>query len=347
MPLVIHFLNVGHGDCTIIEHPDGEYTVIDINNGGDLDADSRREIDAAFPPPRAPQLGLNLADVARPPHPGLGLAGLGMRPQPGLGLFGQPARLGLAPPAVPKYDVQLTDPIKFISTRYRRRPFRYIQTHPDLDHMRGLAGLVAAGYTPVNFWDGAHAKQPDLQARDVADWKAYIALRNGSHGNSVLQLHRGAEGRFYNRNAHDAPGGHGIEILSPFKELVTWANDNENWNELSYVLRVRHAGKSIILGGDAEETAWTYILRNYGGENLKCDVLKASHHGRDSGYHQEAVKAMSPLATVVSVGKKPETDASNKYRSHSPNVWSTRWKGTISLTITDTGAIQYSTEYDR
>ena len=30
----IHFLNVGHGDCTIIEHDSGRITMIDINNGG-------------------------------------------------------------------------------------------------------------------------------------------------------------------------------------------------------------------------------------------------------------------------------------------------------------------------
>jgi competence protein ComEC len=30
--LRIHFLNVGHGDCTIISHPSGRLTMIDINN---------------------------------------------------------------------------------------------------------------------------------------------------------------------------------------------------------------------------------------------------------------------------------------------------------------------------
>jgi len=31
MPLVIHFLNVGHGDCTFIELPSGRLMMIDIN----------------------------------------------------------------------------------------------------------------------------------------------------------------------------------------------------------------------------------------------------------------------------------------------------------------------------
>ena len=36
----IHFLNIGHGDCTIIEHANGNLTMIDVNNGEELDEDS-------------------------------------------------------------------------------------------------------------------------------------------------------------------------------------------------------------------------------------------------------------------------------------------------------------------
>src|SRR4051794_20904123 len=43
MSMVLHFLNVGHGDCTIIELPSGRLMMIDINNSkslpdGDIDA---------------------------------------------------------------------------------------------------------------------------------------------------------------------------------------------------------------------------------------------------------------------------------------------------------------------
>ena len=32
----VHFLNVGHGDCTIIEHESGRLSMIDINNSTTL-----------------------------------------------------------------------------------------------------------------------------------------------------------------------------------------------------------------------------------------------------------------------------------------------------------------------
>jgi hypothetical protein len=42
--LKVHFLNVGHGDCTIIRHPDGRLTMIDINNAKDFDPTTAQEL---------------------------------------------------------------------------------------------------------------------------------------------------------------------------------------------------------------------------------------------------------------------------------------------------------------
>jgi hypothetical protein len=44
VPLTIHFLNVGQGDCTVIEFPSGRLALVDINNGKTLDATTREEV---------------------------------------------------------------------------------------------------------------------------------------------------------------------------------------------------------------------------------------------------------------------------------------------------------------
>lgn len=41
--LGIHFLDVGHGDCTLIEFP-GRLTMVDVNNCKTLDRESEAEI---------------------------------------------------------------------------------------------------------------------------------------------------------------------------------------------------------------------------------------------------------------------------------------------------------------
>lgn len=45
----VHFLNVGHGDCTIIEHESGHITMIDINNAISTDNDTVNELMQYYP----------------------------------------------------------------------------------------------------------------------------------------------------------------------------------------------------------------------------------------------------------------------------------------------------------
>ena len=111
-------------------------------------------------------------------------------------------------------------------------------------------------------------------------------------------------------------------------------------NDISIVLRLWHAGRSVLLPGDAEDDAWDGIVGFY-GDRLKSDFLKASHHGRDSGYHLDAVQRISPEIAFVSVGRKPDTDASSKYCPQRRRVVSTRYHGNIRLEILDDGQWQW------
>ncbi len=317
----IHFLNVGHGDCTVIEHNSGRITVIDCNNGDDLDADSEAEILGELPPGSAASFALWRAT--------------------GISETAALEKVG--------YNVPLTNPVRFLTDRYRGRAIhRYIQTHPDMDHMRGICALDNA-FEIVNLWDAKHVKQIDRFRSDdeKADWLRYQSMRSvPREGLTVLSLHAGAASQYYNRGGN-ADLGDGLHVLSPTPELVQWVNERDGkWNELSYVLMLKEHGRSLIFGGDAESEAWARILATYAA-NLKCDILKASHHGRKSGYHGAALRAMNPGLTVVSVGKKnPDHDASASYRAASQYVWSTRWKSDITIDIDASGRMTASNGRD-
>lgn len=319
--LKIHFLNVGHGDCTVLEHPSGRISIVDVHNGTELDKDSEDEV----------------------------LAELGWS-----GLTRAIAEV-LAPTPLTKnalleragYKILRTNPVQYISQKVTNGSiFRFILTHPEMDHMRGLAALQTT-FGIENFWDTENTKKnhgfhPFLD--DETDWAEYRRFRDGSRC-KVLNLYRGSTGPYYSKDDDSGGLGDGIEILSPTPQLVQYANDNDKWNELSYVLRVTYGGRSVILGGDACQEAWTTIYAAY-GSNLKCDILKASHHGRESGFHGDAVEAMNPQLTVLSVGKKPETDNHQEYKKYSKFVWSTRWKGNVVVTITADGGITAESEYN-
>lgn len=195
--------------------------------------------------------------------------------------------------------------------------------------MRWQQGTSLSCRSPVR-------KQPDDPSNP--DWRAYQWFRSRGESPRVLRLYRGDSLQYW---ADD-----GIEILSPTPRLVQLANSEEDWNDVSYVLRVRYAGHSVILGGDAGHRVWEDLLAAY-GSNLRCDVLKASHHGRESGCYVDALKKLCPQFTIVSVGKKPEQDASNVYRYYSGEVWSTRWKGDITLNIYEDSRGELIPEYQR
>lgn len=316
--LKIHFLNVGHGDCTVIEHPSGRLTVIDINNGDSLDPSTEAELIREF-------------------HVNQVLAEAYHRYNLGVGSLLVEAG----------YNIELTNPIEFLTKHYRGRPiWRYVQSHPDMDHMRGIS-ILERDFGINNLWDVSHPKNITdfFRNSDREDWATYSRLRSGKTTTTVMQLTRGNTGRYWNQGEGALDAGDGIEILAPTTQLLRDAGDNTNC--MSYVLRLTYAGVKIILGGDADEEVWESIYAHYGAD-LKCHVLKASHHGRDSGYHQPSVKAMAPQFTVVSVGCKPSTDASNKYRQYSSSgVWSTRWRGNVTLTVDPQGKGNLTSEYER
>lgn len=318
----IHFLNVGHGDCTIIEHASGNITMVDINNANQLDDDSRKELAETYG-----ITGLNYESgllVANMLHTSFRKAYLEAK----------------------GYDIELTDPIDYLATCWNGRSiFRFILSHPDLDHMRGLKRISQEGIPILNFWDTNHnITEKDTDSDDdKAEWAEYQKLRNSSSDPKARFNYRDNRGKYWNQD--DIGGaGDGIYILAPTTDLCKTADQDPNAH--SYVIWFEYAGIKVVLGGDATEAVWESIHKKY-GKNLKCHVLKASHHGRDSGYHQAAVAAMSPEYTVVSVGKKPETDATNKYRQYCDNVWSTRWRGNIVLTIQPDGQANIESAYNR
>lgn len=236
-----------------------------------------------------------------------------------------------------KYEDLLDDPIEVFKNIFPGKSiFRFVLTHPDMDHMAGMYRLFEqeGSIDVVNFWDTENNK-PDPEKTgphyDPNDWEAYKKIRKTDSENPrILNLYGGAKGQFYTED--------GISVLSPAKPLVDECNDSGDWNNLSQVLRIDYGRSSVLLPGDAEEKAQKEIVGNY-GENLKSTILKAPHHGRESGFYKEFVENVHPDYTIISTGKK-ECDASNKYRRYTnKKVFSTRFMGTIYAELYPDGKV--------
>lgn len=315
----VHILNVGHGDCIVVEFPSGRLTVVDINRSDQMDSASLMEIAGQIEPSKA---ALNRILFEN------GLLDYRMLLEKG-------------------YDIKLTDPVPYISSLTRLSPnidniFRFISTHPHMDHLTGLSELNREiGIT--NAWVLHNTYSQDLSKlseSQKADWAFYKSLRdNTQNGITVVRPLFRETGDFWTDDD--------ITVLAPDYSLLNTADNNDNANGMSYVLLIQYGHSKIILGGDAEEATWKYIVENFADAIKDVHLLKASHHGRDSGYYQPAVELMNPVYTAVSVGKKPDTDASNKYRQYCDHVVSTRWHGTLVFELDEFGSINFKPEYER
>lgn len=313
--LVAHFLNVGHGDCTFIQLPSGRLMMIDINNSKSLPETDKEAL------------------AARNRVSALEFAGAGLRL--GKGSWQQ------------YYESLLVDPYDYYQDHFRgEQVFRYLQTHPDMDHMSGLHRFFWLKKVPLgNFWDVPHGKKLDEDSfshgpYNYQDWLTYLQLRKGTGpqgrdgaptSHRVIENTRLDSGQFWTDD--------GIQVFSPTPELIAGCNDSEEFNDCSYVIKLSYGGRSIILPGDAEEPAWKSMLDGLGPGVLACDVLKAAHHGRDSGFYQPAVEAMNPKIVICSVGEKPDTDATDDYNRVADKVLSTRYNGTIRVKIWADGEV--------
>ena len=281
---IIHFLNVKEGDCSIVQHPSGRTTVIDVCN-------------ASIPNQLFEKAMATLANLE---------AGSGGNHQQ------------------KKYPV---NPIAYIQDHEIGQIFRFILTHPDMDHMDGIKTLFETS-NPTNFWDTDNTKELDAASwqnspYNAADWQFYKNIRDKHpHANPKrLPLRSGDQGPFYNqshtnsqmldplkRNAEissyyvDATGlpegrGDGIFILAPTQALVQEANETQDYNDCSYVVLVVTGHHRIIFGGDSHDKTWEYILQVYGPIVKDIDLLIAPHHGRSSGRSYEFLDVLKPKLT--------------------------------------------------
>lgn len=239
-------------------------------------------------------------------------------------------------------EAPLTDPIDWCKANYGNSIFRFILSHPDADHMAGLRRLIFWKELEVtNFWDLPHSRsrtEEDCKNREAwIDWLTYDSMRKGleledHEWPKVIQPLRDDQRDYWRDD--------GIHIWSPDKELVDGADQKDLYNDASYVLRFRQDKSSVLVAGDVEEPAWQDMLAV--GELCHVKVLVASHHGRKSGFSQDAMDAMEPDVVVVSTAKlDAEHDGISDYKRCCDHVFSTRVDGNIRVHLEGADATVY------
>jgi beta-lactamase superfamily II metal-dependent hydrolase len=305
----IHFLNVNDGDCSIIQHLSGRTTVIDVSAA--KKPESKRATAA---------IKLSMDEST------LGTA------------WGTSKKAGV--PGNFNRSEYPDNPIAYMKNRSIGSVFRFISTHPDMDHLDGIKAFFRE-FGPANFWDTDNTKDLDdfdNGLYDPDDWVFYTSLRDGNPQSNPkrLTLYAGARAAYYNRDEEGNGGGDGLYVLAPTPELVAAANEAEDWNDSSYVVLYRSAGgKRILFSGDSHDATWRYILSNWKSDVFEVDVLIAPHHGRDSGRDYGFLDVVKPRITLFG-------NATSEYLAY--GEWNDR--DLLFLTNNQAGTIVLDAESD-
>lgn len=176
---------------------------------------------------------------------------------------------------------------------------RFISTHPDDDHIKGLSRLDGA-IGILNFYVVANAAtKPDY----TVDFERYCELRDSS---KAFYLYKGCARRWMNRGDGERKTS-GLEILWPkidnpdFKNVLGSAKEGGNPNNLSIILKYSlEDGATMLWFGDLETDFMETIEDEVSLPSV--DVVFAAHHGR-SRMPASWIEQMDPK--IIVLGEAP------------------------------------------
>jgi competence protein ComEC len=190
-----------------------------------------------------------------------------------------------------------------------------VETHPDADHIGGLADVFAR-YRVRHFLTPGIAKETSQVQRLAAKLEnekgvTRILARRGE------RLHLG--------------GGAYADVLYPDHDVST-----AEANAGSVVLRIVYGKTAFMLTGDLPAAGEEYVVRMSGSGSLRSDVLKAGHHGSRTSNGERLLAAVAPATVVISAGKEnayghPHTETLERIRTVGAAAASTAEDGSIAF----------------
>lgn len=152
----------------------------------------------------------------------------------------------------------------------------------------------------------------------------------------------------------DFGNGVSFEIVSPSQSLIDEdtaaikAKKKVDVNNESVVGRLTFGNFAMLFTGDAEGPVEKDMAASY-GKKLKCQVLKAGHHGSKTSSTAEFLKLVQPESVVMSLGANnqyghPHEALLNRLQKQGvKNIYRTDANGTITI-VSDGSSYSITTE---
>ena len=215
---------------------------------------------------------------------------------------------------------------------------RFISTHPDDDHLRGLERLDDRIGIPNFYCVKNEATKPD----QTDSFDRYCELRGSS---KAFYIYKGCSRKWMNQEG-DGRGKAGINILWPntsnslYKDALQDAADGECPNNISAIIKYSVQDSATALWMGDLETAFMEAIEDEIDLPL-VDILFAPHHGRRSGRVPDSMlQKMSPR--IIVVGEAP---SQHLYYYSGYNTITQNWAGDVVFEC-ETNAVHVFTSND-
>ncbi|HET6466074.1 MAG TPA: DNA internalization-related competence protein ComEC/Rec2 [Nitrospiria bacterium] len=185
-----------------------------------------------------------------------------------------------------------------------------VASHPQLDHMGGLA-YIARKFQVGEVWTNGLEKDAVFydQFRMIVSSRAIPERRITGSGLPLLQ---GT-----------------VRVVPLHPEMADPAGPD---NDQSLVIRIEYGRESLLFTGDIEKAAERDLLR--WGNLLKTTVLKVPHHGSRTSIDPDFLAQVAPDVAVVSVGENnpyrhPSVETLSAYHALKTQIYRTDQDGAV------------------
>lgn len=201
--------------------------------------------------------------------------------------------------------------LPFLHSRGINRFYMLINSHPDIDHLKGLEKVAKEHKTHFLCIPASLAAVPEYQ-----DIKSAVLNQEGK----VLYLRRGQE-IYVEKDLV-------LEIMHPGGKY-----SGGKYNDYSLVIYMKYRDFSILLVGDIEEKGIKELLAKGGFKT--ADVVKVPHHGSRGSLSPEFYDQVDPRLAVISVGKNnfghPHAEVLDLLQDKKIKILRTDHNGAITL----------------
>lgn len=196
-----------------------------------------------------------------------------------------------------------------------------VATHPHADHIGGMAQVIRT-FEVGELW------MPDASSGTATYERFLDAVEDAE-----LTVHQAKAGE----SIADEDAGYEIDIAGPEEGV-----ESEDANDASVIIQVTYEDASFVFTGDAPASA---IAK---ADLDEADVLKAAHHGSETGTNAAVMNKLDPTYVVMSYKEgnsygHPDQSVLDAIESAGATAYSTAANGTVTAT-TDGDAVLIETE---